>query len=80
MMIYDEIQAEVKRSKVHGLQFHSLHEAYAVILEEVDELWEITRQKRKDRSVDDIRKELTQIAAVAVKALESVENFVGVPV
>lgn len=71
------IDAEVERAKRHGEKFASLHEAYAVILEELDEVWDITRQKRRERVVLDLRMELIQIAAMAVKALDSMDNFTG---
>jgi hypothetical protein len=74
---FEEIDAELLKAERHQPNFVSLHEAYAVILEEVDELWEIARQKRKDRSSVAIQKELVQIAAMAVKALHSMSNFVG---
>ena len=75
--LMSEIQAEVLRAARHGAQFASLHEAYAVILEELDEVWEITRLKKRDREASKIRKELIQLGAMAVKAIESMENFVG---
>lgn len=71
------ITAEVERAKRHGEFFASLHEAYAVILEEVDEVWDITRQKRRERDELELRKEFIQIAAMAVKALNSMDNFIG---
>jgi hypothetical protein len=71
------ILAEVERSKMHGETFASLHEAYAVMLEEVDEVWDVTRQKRRDRSGPHLRKEFIQIAAMAVKAINSMDNFIG---
>ena len=77
MSVYKEIEEEVKRAEVHGKQFASLHEAYAVILEELDEVWDITRMKRKNRNAEDIRKELIQVASMAVKAIGSMDNFVG---
>lgn len=69
--------AEVERAKMHGEKFASLHEAYAVILEELDEVWDITRQKRRERSAVELRKEFIQIGAMAVKALQSLDNFIG---
>jgi len=75
--IYATIDAEVERARRHGDTFASLHEAYAVILEEVDEVWDITRQKRRERSELELRKEFIQIAAMAVKALASMSNFIG---
>ena len=75
--LLSEIQWEVERSKMHGEKFASLHEAYAVILEELDEVWDIARRKRRDRDPTEIRKEMVQIAAMAVKTVKSLENFVG---
>lgn len=72
-----EFAAEVERAKVHGEKFASLHEAYAVILEELDEVWDITRQKRKNRNAADLRKEFVQIGAMAIKAINSMDNFIG---
>lgn len=48
----------------------SLHEAYSVILEEVDELWDEVKKKRRLRNHDNIRSELVQIAAMAQRAAE----------
>ena len=75
--LYGSIATEVERAKRHGERFASLHEAYAVLLEELDEVWDITRQKRRDRDALELRKELIQIAAMAVKALHSMGNFTG---
>ena len=74
--IYYEIDDEEVRARRHG-GFISLHEAYAVIEEEMDEVWYITKQKKCDRSRDDLRKELIQVAAMAVKAIQHLDNFVG---
>jgi hypothetical protein len=51
---------------LHG-EFASLHEGYAVLLEELDELWEETRKKKRSRSRDRVRAESIQIAAMALK-------------
>ena len=70
MSILDEIAEEADRAvKEHG-QYNSLHEAFGVLLEEVDEFWDEVKLKRKKRSRDRIRKELVQIAAVCLKAAE----------
>lgn len=59
--------------------YNSLHEAYAVLAEEVDELWDIVKQRQtighatdgntisKVRSVHLIRAEALDIAAVALR-------------
>ena len=60
-----------------GRRFASLHEAWAVLFEEVDEVWDITKQKRKDRDAEDLRREFIQCAAMAIKAIHSMDAFVG---
>lgn len=49
--------------------FASFHEAFAVLLEEVDELWDHVKVKEKDRNMVDMRKETVQIAGMALKIL-----------
>ena len=72
-----EVQQELVRAERHGKEFASLHEAYSVILEELDEVWDITRQKRRDRSDEHLTKELIQLGAMVLKAYKSMPNFVG---
>ena len=60
----------------HG-SMHGPHEGYAVILEELDEVWDIARMKRKNRDEAQLRKELIQVATMAVKAIHSMPNFIG---
>ena len=74
---YELIAAEVERAKMHGEKFASLHEAWSVMFEELDEIWDITRMKRRDRDPAEIHKELIQLAAMAVKAMQSMDNFIG---
>jgi len=74
--VFDLVRAELeKASKHHGGLFASLHEAYAVLLEEVDEVWEITKQKESARDLEHLRHELIQVAAMAVKAIHSIEGW-----
>ena len=63
------VQHEVERATAKHAPMHSLHEAYAVILEEVDELWDEVKKRAEQRSSEHVREELTQIAAMAVRAL-----------
>jgi hypothetical protein len=73
----DAITTELDRSMIHQEGFSSLHEAYAVIAEEVDEVWDICKMKRKNRSALALRKELIQVATMAVKGLLNIDKFVG---
>lgn len=70
MSFLDEVLAEAKRAvKLHG-EYNSLHEAFGVMLEEVDEFWDEVKLKRSKRSKRRIRAELKQIAACCLKAAE----------
>lgn len=70
MTITQEIRNEVEsaRSKYHN--FNSLHEGYAVILEELDELWDAIKASKDIRGDNSMRKECIQIAAMAVRFIE----------
>lgn len=70
--VISDLTAEHQKAvDAHGY-YNSLHEGYAVLLEEVDELWEHVRKRRVDRSRKEIYEECIQIAAVAVKLAEQV--------
>lgn len=45
----------------------SVHEGYALILEELDELWDEVRKKDAERDPADMRVEAVQIAAIALR-------------
>jgi len=67
----DDIKAEYLRA--HDMFGHaaSVHEAYAILLEEVDELWDHVKMKQKERNIDEMRKEAVQVAAMAIKFIMS---------
>jgi len=65
----DDVRAELERAREEFPPMNSLHEAYAVILEEVDELKEQVWKKRAERDPAKIRAELIQIAAMAVSTI-----------
>jgi len=60
-----ELVLELRRADSMYPPMRSLHEGYAVILEELDEFWEHCRKKPGDRVDDEISKELVQVAAMA---------------
>ncbi len=49
--------------------FHSLHEAYAILLEEVDELWLLIKQKPYPQRMGQIQAEAIQVSATALRLL-----------
>jgi len=57
--------------KKHGKQ-SNIHEAFAILLEEVDEFWEHVREKSDRRNYNEVLEELVQIASCAQKTAEDV--------
>lgn len=47
--------------------FNSAHEGFAVLKEEVDELWAHVMKKQGERNIEAMRKEAVQVAAMAVR-------------
>ena len=64
-LIDKNIRDEMEESVLKYGAFHSFHEAYGVLKEEVDELW--NEIKRKEHDYDKIYKEAIQVAAMARK-------------
>lgn len=63
------VARELKGANAAHPPMNSLHESYAVILEELDELWDHVRLKQSERNPALIRKELIQIAAMAIRTI-----------
>jgi hypothetical protein len=72
----DAVAAELGRAMIQHGPMHSAHEAYAVILEELEEFWwqvkinpkKLSPEAQNDRLIE-MRKELLQVAAMAVRAI-----------
>lgn len=68
-LVVDELYEAQRTHK----SMNSLHEGYAVLLEEVDEFWDWVKKKDRKRDFNEILKELIQISAMAQRvALEVV--------
>lgn len=65
--IYDDIRAEVETASAKWPPMNSAHEAFAVLAEEVDELWDHVKTNQSKRDIDAMRKEAVQVAAMAVR-------------
>lgn len=52
--------------------FNSAHEGFAVLKEEVDELWDEVRAKQGARDIEAMRKEAVQVAAMALRFIVDV--------
>ncbi len=66
------VDEELTRARAKHGPMHGPHEGYAVILEELDELWEEVRAQDKERNVARMRCEAIQVAAMAVRFVEDV--------
>ena len=64
--------AELDRAILKHAPMHSLHEGYAVILEELDELWEEVRAWQPGADLTKARKEAIQVAAMALRLVHDV--------
>lgn len=66
------IQAEATWAMERFAPFNSAHEAYGVLLEEVDELWDEVKAKQGKRDLVKMRKEAVQVAAMALRFIVDV--------
>jgi hypothetical protein len=67
----NRICAEVRRAREKFPEWGSAHHGYAVILEELDELWDAIRAHRPDQAY----REAEQVAAMAMRFILDTERF-----
>ena len=65
------IKSEFERSNKLYKSFNSNHEAYAVILEELDEVWDEIKKSKEVTGNEAMKKELIQVGAMVVKFLDN---------
>lgn len=68
--ILTEILTEYELASPKYPQFHSTHEGYAVIKEELDELWDMVKANKGLSGNSEMRKEAIQIAAMAMRFIK----------
>lgn len=74
--ISKEIQGELSRAKsMFPAKFVNQHEAYAVILEELDELWDEIKKNQKNYDLEAQRKEAIQAAAMLLRFVDELIPF-----
>lgn len=66
------VNDEVLHACVRYPKFNSAHEGYAVLLEEVDELWDEVKKSPRKREPKAMREEAIQVAAMAMRFLVDV--------
>lgn len=63
-----ELEAELREALVSNPKFHSTHEGFGVLLEEVHELWDWIRSTKPYTSITpEMHKEAIQVAAMALR-------------
>jgi len=68
--IFDEVFNEVTDAQSKWNKFNSLHEAYAVLLEENEELWEEVKKSQKNPVyIKFVKREAIQVAAMAIRLI-----------
>ncbi len=68
-----DITIEIIKGKQYG-DFASDHEMYAVLLEEVEEVWHEIKNNKAQGFKERLRKELVQVAAVAIRAIQELDE------
>lgn len=72
------VEEELARARGIYSRIHSLHEGYAVILEEVKELETEVFKKPFHRNPEQVLRELTQIAAMCQRTAEDCRLLIDV--
>ena len=70
--IVKDILKEVNQVSEKVGPYHSVHEGYAVMLEEFDELW--YEVKQKDKNFTKMYDEAKHVACTAIRFMESVQK------
>lgn len=65
--ITDLVTEEVLSAMDNWPPFNSAHEGFAVLKEEVDELWDHVKTNQKHRNLFAMKDEAVQVAAMAVR-------------
>ena len=67
------VERELDRAEEKFFRFNSAHEGFAVLKEEVDELWEVI--KDKPAHPNKMKAEAIQVAAMAIRFLKDKEKW-----
>lgn len=65
--LLNEVRGEFNRASLLYPPFNSAHEGWAVLLEEVEELWDEVKKSPTKRDITKMREEAVQVAAMALR-------------
>lgn len=71
-ILLTDVSEELDKSSVWP-DFNSAHEGFAILQEEVDELWDHVKTNQKRRDLPAMRAEAIQIAAMALKFVRMID-------
>lgn len=63
---------ELNRARQKFLPMASAHEGFAIVLEEIDELWEIVKQKQSARNYSEFGQEVIQCGAMLIALMTEI--------
>lgn len=69
-----DVVNECERADTEHERYRSAHEAYGVLAEEVAEFFDEVRKRRSKRDRAAMRKELSQVAVVAIRAMAALDT------
>jgi len=70
--VHEVIEALEHAYRKHGYEKWGRHEFYAILKEEVDELWDTIKN---DEPLENVHKEAVQVAAVVLRFMETGERY-----
>ncbi len=73
--IMESVKAELTKAMTQFPPFNSTHEGYAVILEELDELWEEIKLHNPFKPNHRMFKEAIQVAAMAIRFVHHIHKL-----
>lgn len=75
--VFYEVSKEYHSAKDKWPAFNSAHEGFAVLKEEVDELWDCVKVNQTKRDLIHMRKEAIQVAAMAIRFASEVTDEIN---
>ena len=73
--IITSVRLELDKATIKFPPFHSTHEGYAVILEELDEMWEEVKLSNPFSPTHKLYKEAIQVAAMAIRFIHDMHRL-----
>jgi hypothetical protein len=74
-LVIGDVYHEWQKAAAKNPPMHSHHEAYAVILEELEEYWAEVMKRPGKRDPEGLKAELVQVAAMAMRALSDLCGY-----